>query len=212
MPVRIAIIDRRIPQQADVFRPALRTWVAGARETLEVDTGDTPQRITEWAATQGRRFGSVDIDLIAHGAGGDLQGVRVYCMQLGNPGFYERNVHLWNGLQGKVQVIRVFTCGALSPAFPDQVFRTRTRELIRERFGMPTMAPRPQRPQPPTPVESQHQLMATLAQHSRAEVRYSLHTMLGAVQAHAQSQSFATDPLQSPAFTITPGNPRRALP
>jgi hypothetical protein len=204
MPVRIAIIDRRIPNQADDYHPELRTWVEGARHTLEVDERDSPRRIVDWAARQAAGQGHIDLDLIAHGGGGNFRDLRVYVVKLGNPGFYAGNIHLWTALRGRVGLIRVYACGTESRAFGPGAFRDRTLELIRERYLPPTMAPRSPAGQPPTPVQTQHQLMAALARHTSATVHYSLNTMEGYVTRRTRAQSFAPEPMLSPAFSVSP--------
>jgi hypothetical protein len=50
--------------------------------------------------------------------------------------------------------------------------------------------------------------MADLANHSQAEVKYSLNTMSGDVEPHPGSYSYHTDGMASPVFTVAQGSSR----
>jgi hypothetical protein len=188
MPERIAIIDRRIMSQADdVYRRDYGSWVTGARRTLEVER-DSNRRLIDWVVEAAGELGPpVDLDMIAHGAGGHVGTSTdvIYVLRLGTPGIYSVNVHQWEDVRGLIRKIRVYSCGVESTAFPAGTFSV-------------------------TSSASQHQLMKALAARTGATVKYSLNTMSGDVNRHELSQSYSTDRMASPVFIADPtGGARR---
>lgn len=212
MSIRIAIIDQRIPIQDPRFRHDLQTLVIGAQQTLRVGENDRPDRMLTWIRNQVEQTHSpsetVDLDLVSHGAGADHEGCRVFWVNLGQAGISSVNVHLWRSINGLVHKIRVYACGVNSDAYRPHIFTYRTAYPYRYSPG--SMAPSPMR-RCLTPAEDQHQLMRQLASHTGAQVKYSLNTMLGALQTQGRSQLFGTDRMLSPVFIAYPNGSRQQL-
>lgn len=183
MPDLIAVIDRRMPDQAGAaYAFPGRTWVVGAVETLEVDGGWPMGRIIDWVDQAAARHGDqVDLDLICHGHGAHVhEPARTdWTLLLGHDCLYSVNVGRWAQVHGLLRRIRVYACGVEAPDYGPGVWTSGS-------------------------AATQHWLMAKLALVTGARVKYSLTTTSGDVQARATSQSYDTDRMAAPVFVAQP--------
>jgi hypothetical protein len=168
---RIAIIDERIPIQIPgQFNRLLQTVVIGCSATLTVNLATPQLDMTNWITANATSLGHpLKLDLICHGQAFTTAGSASWVLQLGTT-LHINNVERWHPIDGLVDRIRVYACGARDDHFSS---------IASGNF-----------------TSSQHQLMAELAFQTSAEVKYSLLSAIGLGDILGDHNTWVSDPLQ----------------